>query len=291
MRLLFTEQILNTTAYRELPNGTLKYLFIRWQGTNQAGQAVTLAQLGQVRVNLRGTDIVNDTVSFFSLFDNLKYGVAEFSSVVGGAFAASILIPFHAPWDNQVGMFNDENYGAYVELRNTVTVATIVGGTVSVNYVEAGAAATYVTYFLQQNLQVGGASQATQIFTGIDISSLFIEENANLTNIFVSKDGKNKISSTQALLEANSNMLNRVETAITLYELFLNPYQYIPAGGRETQIEATLGAGTTVLMHTMGFALTPDAAVKSSVYYSDIPKPAPIQSLPPVVRNGSVVTS
>lgn len=283
MKILFSDQILNNISYRELPNGTIKDLVIRWSGTNQAAVAVTLAQLGLVRVNTRGTDIVNESVGFFSLFDNAKYGVAEFSSVVGGAFAATILIPFHAPWDDLVGLFNDDSFAGYVELRNTVTVATIVSGTVAVSYVEGNAIASYLTYFLQQNLQVGGASQATQTFTGIDISSLFIEANVNLTNVFVQKDSVNRISSDQATLLAYSNLINRIETAITMLEVDLNPYRYIPAGGKETVLVATLTAATTVIIHTMGFARTPDAAAKSTYYYNTKPEAAPVSvSMPPV---------
>lgn len=278
MKLLVTDQVLNLTTYKELPNGTLKHLFIRWAGTNQAGQAVTLAQLGQVRVNYRGTDIVNESVAFFSLWDNLNYGVAEFVSNVGGTFAASIKIPFHAVWDEKVGLFNDPNYGAYVELRNVTTAVVIATGTVQISFEEAQANASYLTYYLQENLAVGGAGQQTQDFTGIDISSLYLETNAQLTNVFVAKDTVNKVSSDQNTLLADSNMTNRVETAIALYEVPMNPYKYIPAGGKLVQFIGTYAAATIQLIHTLGFAMTPDAAIKSQQYYERLPRPAPISA-------------
>lgn len=278
MKLLFSEQILNQTAYRELVNGTQKGLLVRWSGTNQAAQAVTLAQLGQVRVNFRNSDTVNDTVAFFAAMNNLYYGVAEFSSVVGGAFAATIWIPFSAYWDNISGMFNDSKISAYIELRNTVTVATIVSGVVEVHYEEAPAIAQYTTTFFQQNVQVGGASQAKQTLTGFDISSLLLDENANLTTIFTTVDEGAKISSTQAVMKAYSNLVNRVETAITLIELNLNPYRRIPSGGRQVQIQLQMSAATTVGLHSMGFVLSPQEATKSVEFYATQPSPLPISS-------------
>lgn len=276
MKLLVSDQVLNNQLQRDLPHGTIKDLVIRWTGTNQAGQAVTLAQLGQVRVNYRGTDVVNETVNFFSLFNNLKYGVAEFSSIVAGAYAVSIVIPFHAPWDNTVGLFNNANYAGFVELRNTVTIVTVTGGVVQISYVEANAMAPYLTYFIQQNLAVGGAGQQTQDFSGTDISSLFIENNVNLTNVFIQKDQLSRITSDEATLLSYSNFLNRVETAIALLEVNLNPYNYIPAGGKVTQFNGTFGAATVLLIHTMGFARTPDAAQLSSRFYAEKPAPAPV---------------
>jgi hypothetical protein len=223
-------------------------------------------------------------VNFFSLFNNMKNGVAEFSSIVGGAFAVAIVIPFHAPWDSSVGLFNNANYAGYVELRNTVTVVTIVaGGVVQISYVEANASAPYLTYFIQQNLAVGGAGQQTQDFSGTDISSLFIETNVNLTNVFIQKDQVSRITSDQATLLSYSNYINRLETAIALLEVNLNPYQYIPAGGRVAQLNATFGAATVLLIHTMGFARTPDAAEKSTRFYMEKPAPAPVDATVPMV--------
>jgi hypothetical protein len=278
MKLLFSEQILNQTAYRELVNGTQKGLLVRWAGTNQAAQAVTLAQLGQARVNFRGADTVNDTVSFFAAMNNLFYGVAEFSSAVGGAFAATIWIPFSAYWDSYAGMFNDSKIAAFIQLNNTVTVATIVSGTVEVYYEEAPSIAQYITTFYQQNVQVGGASQAKQTLTGFDISSLLLDENANLTLVQVNVDQVAKISASQAVEKSFSNLMNRVETAIALVELNLNPYRRIPSGGRQVEIQLQMSAATTVGLHSMGFVISQSDQNRSAAFYESQLKPSPISA-------------
>lgn len=267
MKFLGAEQILNQTMYKELNYGTMRGLLVRYTGTNASGVAVTLAQLGQVRVNFRGNDNVNDTVSFFASMNNLYYGVAEFSSTTSGAYAATIWIPFSAPWDEKNGMFNSKGIAGFIQTNNALTTAVVANGVIEVYYLEAEAIANYATFWLQQNVQVGGAGQAKQTLTGFDVSSLLLEENAQITLIQVNKDERNLMSSTQAVEKAASNLMNRVETAITLIELNINPYKYIPAGGRQVTIQLQMGAATTVGLHTLGFSNTPEEATRSIDFY------------------------
>jgi hypothetical protein len=242
MRLFHSESILNAAAFENVPVGTTKYLLLRFSGTNQAAQAVTLANLGRLLVNRDSDDKVNATYEMMSLLTNLKLGVAEFSSVTGGAFASSIYVPLHAWWDNFHGMFFPYKSG-YVQMDFPAVTATIVAsGLVQMFYVSAPGSAAYDTYHLQRNIQVGGAGAVPQEIEFKNISSLFFITNAAITNYQITADKVEYVNSDSAPFLANSNAINRVETAITLAEAFLNPYQEIRAGLNsevKVQVQAT----------------------------------------------------
>lgn len=250
-----TEQILNLSASRELPEGVIKGLFIRWTGTNQAAQAVTLAQLGTIRVNFRGTDIVNTTVSFFNAMNNLHWGASEFSSAAGGAFVASVYVPFHAPFDDQNGIYNRLTDKGVFFLQNTTTAVVVLNGTVEVYYIYATGVAQYIALWLNQNLQAGAAGQVVDRIQSYNVSSIYFTENAIVSGqVNIYQDGKSKIQATQAVLKAFSNLMNRVETAITLLQVNLNPLNQISAALSDlVEVNITVNAGGTYETNYLSF--------------------------------------
>lgn len=243
-----TENLLNLSLNKELPEDVIKGLFIRFSGVNAAGVTSTIAQLGSVRVNFRGTDIWNAPVSFVSNFNNLHWGVAEYASAIGGAFVCSIYVPFHVPWDDQNGLVNRiSDKGTLQMLFPALTAAVIASGTVEVYYIPARSAATYIPIYMNQNIQIGGAGQVVDRLQSFNISSIYVVTNALVTNVMVFRDGKNIINSNQNTLLAKSNFDNRVETAIATYQLDLNPNKILSnslSNNLEVQLTAT---GATAL--------------------------------------------
>lgn len=236
-KLFHSENLLNLSAFRKIPRGTHKEFFIRFEGQAQAGKMVTLADCGTVRVNIGGTDRHNLSFSLLSSLNNLKRGVAEASSVTGGAFAFSAALPFHLWEDNTNGEYFDLDEG-YIQLNfPNMTSTLIVSGTVTISTLEAPAVTSYTMSLIQRNIQVGGAGQAAIELEFRDINSLYLRENAVISNVLVVTDSEEKANNSQATLKAESNNVNRVETAIDVYEIDLNPYQEIRSGlNKETRI-------------------------------------------------------
>jgi archaellum component FlaF (FlaF/FlaG flagellin family) len=268
MILWKTEQLLNLQLSKELPLGTIKGLFIRYTGTNDAGQTATLANLGTVRVNYKGNDIVNTTVSFFNLFNNLKNGVSEFSSAVGAAFVASIYVPFHAPWDESNGLYVAKGDLATIDLRFSGLSGVAASGVVEVYYVSAVGIANYIPLLINQNIQAGGAGQVVDEYQQFNISALYVTENAAITGqVNVYRDGRTLIQSTQAVLEANSNMMNRVETALAFFEINLNPLQQVANSlSSNVSVNITVNGATTIVVTFLAFLFDDKIRNASAVF-------------------------
>lgn len=243
MILYKSENLLNLSTTKDLPEDLIQGLFIRYSGTAAAAVTVTLANLGTVRVNYRGSDIVNVPVTFLNGMNNLHWGTAEFTSAVGAAFAGSVYVPFHAPWDYGNGLANRLSDRGFVELRfPALTAAVIASGTVEIYYVQARTVANYVPLWIQQNVQVGGAGTVVDRIQSFNISSLYFDFNAIITgSVLVFRDGQQVINSNQAVLQAKSNFDNRVETAITLVQVDLNPNDIL-ANALSNNIEVNFGA-------------------------------------------------
>jgi hypothetical protein len=205
-----------------------------------------------VRVNYRGTDIVNAPVSFFNLMNNMHWGVAEASSTVSAAFAFSIYVPFHVPWEQTNGLVSRKEDKGFFELTfPLLTSAVIDSGTVEVYYIVARGVASYVPLWIQQNIQVGGASVATDKIQQYNISSLYIVENAHITGqVLVFRDGMSVINASQAVLKAKSNFDNRIETAIALIQVDLNPNNILSnALSQQIELNAGMDAATAIELY------------------------------------------
>jgi hypothetical protein len=267
MKILKSENTLNLGTQVALPTGIIKGLYIRFVGVGATGVTVTEAQLGTIRVNYRGNDIVNADLAGIGLFNNLHKGTHEFAAASGGAVTASYYIPFCLPWDENNGLINtDADRGTVYLSFPALAAAVMASGSVEVYVIEARTVAQYVPVFLNQSLQSGGAGTLTDRFRQFNISSIYIVENVHITGtIIVNRDGQNIVNASQAVLKAASNLNNRVETAVALIQLDLNPNQLL-AGSLSNNVEVNLGmdAATTVVCYVLG-VLFQQSAVGSGV--------------------------
>lgn len=227
MRIFHSQNALDGAAFRKLPSGTIKDIMIRFEGTAQTGQTVTLDNLGRFRINIRGTDTHNLTFSLLNAIDNLKYGAIAASSTTGGAFNFAFVVPLHAFWDMQNGTYVGEDEG-FIELSfPAMTSSLIASGTVRLSYNSAPRVSTYQSKLLQRNIQIGGAGQVAQDLEFKNISSLYIQDSSSVTQILVTADGREYANDSRQAFLDYSNAMNRVETALTLFEVDLNPFDEI----------------------------------------------------------------
>jgi hypothetical protein len=248
MRLIHSEAITNLFAFKKLPSSTYRGLFVRFSGTNQAGKAVTRADLGRVRWNRNGTDEVNVTVDELLYYNDLKRAVAEFNSTVGGVFSASFYVPRHLAFDLFGGEFISPD-STYVQFDFPNIGTAAASGTVEISAVEGYSPAQYVHKLIQRNVQAGGAGTTPQEVEMKNISSLYVVENANISRVQVTADNREEINNSQAVLKAYSNNTNNVETAIPFYELRLNKFNQISPGlNSEIKIQFDVTAAVNIDM-------------------------------------------
>jgi hypothetical protein len=238
-----------------LPNEIIKGLYILFDLTAAFGVTITAAQLGNVRVNYRGTDIVNAPASFFLLENNLHMGLPLFDMNAAAESWAAIYIPFHMPWDEQNGLINTEEDRGMVSLNFPGLIGAVAAsGLVSVYTIPAKTIATYVPLWMQQNIQVGGAGTVTERLRNFNISSLYIVPNVHITGtVLVNKDGLNVINANQIVLQGYSDTINEVEAATCpLFQVDLNP-NHIIGNAISNTVEVNLGmdAATTVELYIL----------------------------------------
>lgn len=266
MNLFNSTAILNQAAIENLPEGMLKGLWVRFTGTNLGGQAVTLANLGVLKVQWRAKDIINVPVSFISAFNNLHYGVAKFASAVGGAFEILIYVPFHVYWNQDNGLKVVKGDGAFVDIRTQALAAIVATGLIEVYYERSTSTAKYIPMLIQQNIQVGGAGQVPETVKGFNISSLYFTENASITNINLHKDGTKYVSSNQQVLGDASSLRNRLETDITTFEIDLNPDKVIAnAMVNVVDLELTATGATAYEMFYMAILFLTQQVIRQPI--------------------------
>lgn len=104
MNRVHSFQFDTVTQYQfQLPKGWYKGIMLSIEGTNEAGQTVTRANLGDIRLIRDGKRIWEITIEKLWYFVEQHYlGAQQFSSAAGGAVAISCFIPFSFMGDNNV---------------------------------------------------------------------------------------------------------------------------------------------------------------------------------------------
>lgn len=74
--------------------GRISGIMLYFNGTNATGVAGTLANLGDVVIKREGRTIVNRDIETFAQINDIRAGKNKFSSASGGAFVATVFIPF-----------------------------------------------------------------------------------------------------------------------------------------------------------------------------------------------------
>ena len=94
MRTIEAGDLLSQDLSIDIPEGRYEHLLLRVSGTSAAAQTGTTSNLGRIRVNYNGTDIISSEFEFLHQWTNLFYGLPENTSAEAGACSFSSLIPF-----------------------------------------------------------------------------------------------------------------------------------------------------------------------------------------------------
>ena len=247
MKRLYTQNLSVGTANYPIERGQYKYFEIRYSGVAGAGNTITLANLGNVRLNWSGDDKVNVPVSALSNMANLYNGFIEFNSAIGGAFAASIIIPCGEWFDtNNIYDVADNDKANFI-LDFPALPALIASGVVQIYGVLQNGLHSYFHKILSQNVVAGGAGVLVNNIFAQNIAQLYLTNPAALiSDIQVSIDGKNFINGDTASELAFSNWIHQIEATGTFFA-----FEFCPSKKLETIVSNSLsfqytftGAGT-----------------------------------------------
>jgi len=217
MRLLWQDNLVNLTTNFTIPKGQYGLFLIRYSGQAAANQTVATTDLGNVILNANGNDKINVDVDLLSQLSNVYGGAIEASSVTGGAFAFSVIVPVAAWFDSKNIYDISERDKVYFKLDFPNIASKIVSGTVAIYAKPRHGVMSYWHKILSRTVVSGGAGTITDTLPVANISEVYLKNPAALVSqIQLIKDGKVYVDGDTGSELAYSNWIHLLESSITL---------------------------------------------------------------------------
>jgi len=218
MRLLGNVPSTDGTINRKIPVGQWGGFLVFFNLTAAAGVTLTRAQLGNIRLNWGGNDIINLDAEMLNLLDNLYCGVAQFASAAAGACTMAVFIPCGVWWD--AGNIYDVSQANDVYLQcdfpTIANVAVCASGTVAIYGVEKLGVMNYLYHLVVRQEIASGADLKTNVIALNNMSQLYLKSASTLlTNIQVSKNNKVYVDCPITVYNCYSDWLHLLETTNT----------------------------------------------------------------------------
>lgn len=223
MELLKQENILTGFLRLDLRAGKYRGLFIRASGVNAAGQQLALADLGRIKLQHQNTgERINTTFQFWNERTNLLGGTAAQVSGIAGAFDFAAIVSFRRRFDktNVLPVRADLKTTVSWDSLAATLAAIVASGTLEVYglYDDTG----YQRYLPMVRTQQSSVPAALTLKEQIPFpfcEELWGEDDVNIGQIQVLRDGKILLDGAWAALLDLSNSQNNIETAITTVEM------------------------------------------------------------------------
>lgn len=209
----------NSTNVIQVPAGRYSALFLRLTGTTDTGQTLSNADVGTIRFNRYGAQVVNATWDHLAKMSNLFGGFIEATFPTAGATATSIVVPFSVPGaglPNTAFIASDTECNLYLDALSTLSTRFGANAiSLSVYGIEeALVPETYQLVIAPANQTAGGAGSFVLQVPGRNTALLVAEDSSSVvTSIFLTVDGRVIVPnvSDAVLLAVTNALLGRVE--------------------------------------------------------------------------------
>ncbi len=216
MKELWRDNLNTGSTNYNVSQGQYGSFLIRYEGDAGAGVTMALSNLGNVILNWNGNDIINVDVELLSLLSNIYGGAIEATSIAGGAFAFSIIIPCGAWFDTKNIYDVGRNDKVYFKLDYPAVPALIDTGSVTIYAKPRAGIHSYFHKILSRTVVSGGAGAVTDKIYDSNISNFYIKNPAALTsNIQIVRDNKVFVDGSPAAELAYSNWIHLLEASET----------------------------------------------------------------------------
>jgi hypothetical protein len=202
-----------------LPKGQYGNILIDYSGTNAALKTMTLADLGNIRLNWNGQDVVNVDAEILSILNNLYGGVAPFVSAAGANFSGQIIIPC-GQWTDSMNIYdigNTDQVQLTLDFPNLAAIANVTAGTVTVYYKDKVGVMNYLHNIVMRQVVAQGGGWVNDTFPVNNVSQIYLKTPVtnHVTDLQILKDNETHVDSTTAVAQAYSDYIHIVETATT----------------------------------------------------------------------------
>lgn len=209
MKRIHSFQFDNVTQYQiQLPAGWYKGIMVSWEGTNKAGQTVTRANLGDIRLYRDGKRIWEITIEKLMYFvERLYPGAQAFTSTDNSTVNISMYIPFHLNGDNNV-----VRLGSNYTLEFSHADLTAVLQTTNCTILQQAGLGSEKYFPIYNNFSIRSLSALTEPekLNRNNLAAVVVDFSANHTH-FRLKKGENYLYD---LTDEESDMMVNFETPI-----------------------------------------------------------------------------
>ncbi len=220
MRLLSQVSVSQGSLTYNVERGKYGLFVVHVSGTTPAADTVALtrAQLGNLILNVNGSDKINVDLEILSLVNNIYGGVGTFSATGGngttvkGTFEADIFIQTGAPFDPSNILDVSDRDKVYFKLDFSALAAKADAGSISVHGKYKDGVQRYIYKMLSRSVVSGGAGVTTDFITEQNISSLYIKNPSLVDQIQLTRNGKVVVDDITSVLQAYSDWIHQLET-------------------------------------------------------------------------------
>jgi len=168
----------------DLPKGRYAGLLVRIFGTTDTGKTLALSNVGKLRVQRNGKEVIGETFEFFNQYSNLKGGLLP--TVSGSAATAEDImcfIPFAIPEMRNCSAFRT-NEEADLNCDFDASTLTTQFGSNSCTYQIYGymmpeIAERYQLLIREQDIQASSAGRITAPLNGKNLAVVYLEDDSD----------------------------------------------------------------------------------------------------------------
>jgi len=277
MKRMNNTAILNQAARFQLLKSKLMGLFVVVSGVNQAGVTLAVTDLGIIQVLKNGVQKYNFDFDVLQQSHNaLEMGAIEAVSVAAAAFRFTVFVPFINYFDSKADDVAldivDDNQWEIVHNFPLCTATLIASGNIAYYGWKADdcAISPYELQIINHHFNIAGAGTFTFPIYAENVTMMYIEKDAAVTNISILKDGLPFLDHVPLLdINSVSNLIAHNETyaaALPYLKLPLNPtFEESGAYAKDVEVAVTATGACVLKCLVISQFSTPDRLNRSIV--------------------------
>jgi hypothetical protein len=266
MRQLFSVPVSNKSLTFYLPKGQFGNIMIEYAVTTSAGNTMTAADAGNVRLNWQGQDIVNVDAELLNDLNNVYGGKAEATFALAGANRFCVIIPSGLYFDNGNVFDIGDNDKVYLKLDFASLSAISASGMVTVYAKPKLGQMNYLHHIEPRFVVASGASTLSDVFPVSNVSQVYFKNPAgsNVSEVQINKNSETVVDGSVDMLKAYSAYVHLLETALTTIAIDFGESKDLRENfGQQISYKLKFTGAGTCAMYVSYIELTPDKAVES----------------------------
>lgn len=267
MKLLHSVPASNGSMTFYLPKGQYGVIQVVYDLDMATGIDLTRALCGNVILNWNGQDVINVDAEILNQLDNVYGGVAEFTTVTGGASRMSVFLTAGLWFDAQNVYDIQDNDNVYLKLdfASLGLPANVDSGNIKVYAKMKTGVMSYLHNITARPIVSSGASTLADTYKISNISQIYLKNPAALlSNVQLSKDGETLVDSPPNTLIAYSDFIHQLETTNTTLAIdFVESGDVRESVGSDISYKFVFTGSGTQYMYFSHLDFTPKKALES----------------------------